>query len=110
MQVAQKVVGVGSVGLRAWVILLDAMDGGDPLFLQAKEARLSVLTAYSGRSKHSNQGQRVVTGQHLMQATSDIFLGWTNNLGASERTVTSMFASFGTGSFPFRLSRCARVA
>ena len=82
VQVARKVVGVGSVGLRAWVILLDAMDGGDPLFLQAKEARPSVLTAYSGRSKYSNQGERVVTGQHLMQATSDIFLGWTNNLGA----------------------------
>ena len=82
VQVAHKVVGVGSVGLRAWVILLDAMDGGDPLFLQAKEARPSVLTAYSGRSKYRNQGERVVTGQHLMQATSDIFLGWTNNLGA----------------------------
>jgi uncharacterized protein (DUF2252 family) len=82
VQVAHKVVGVGSVGLRAWVILLDAMDGGDPLFLQAKEARPSVLTAYSGRRKYSNQGERVVTGQHLMQATSDIFLGWTNNLGA----------------------------
>lgn len=82
VQVARKVVGVGSVGLRAWVILLDAMDGGDPLFLQAKEARPSVLAAYSRPSKYRNQGERVVTGQRLMQATSDIFLGWTDNLGA----------------------------
>ncbi len=82
VQVAQKVVGVGSVGLRAWIILLDAMDGNDPLFLQAKEARASVLAEYSGRIRYRNQGERVVTGQHLMQATSDIFLGWTDNLGA----------------------------
>jgi uncharacterized protein (DUF2252 family) len=82
VQVARKVVGVGSVGLRAWVILLDAMDGGDPLFLQAKEAQPSVLSAYVRRDKHRNQGQRVVKGQHMMQAASDIFLGWTNNLGA----------------------------
>jgi len=82
VQVARKVVGVGSVGLRAWVILLDAMDGGDPLFLQAKEAQPSVLAAYIRRAKYRNQGERVVTGQHMMQAASDIFLGWTNNLGA----------------------------
>jgi uncharacterized protein (DUF2252 family) len=76
-QVARKVVGVGSVGTRAWVVLMDAGDGVEPLFLQAKEAQPSVLAQYSGRSQYANQGERVVAGQHLMQAQSDIFLGWT---------------------------------
>jgi uncharacterized protein (DUF2252 family) len=82
VQVARKVVGVGSVGQRAWVVLMDGADGSEPLFLQAKEAQPSVLAAYCGRSRHRNQGERVVTGQRLMQAVSDIFLGWTHNLGA----------------------------
>jgi len=73
--VARKVVGVGSVGTRAWVLLLEA-DGREPLFLQAKEAQRSVLEDYCGASRHRNEGQRVVAGQHLMQAASDIFLGW----------------------------------
>ncbi len=77
VQVARKVVGVGSVGTRAWVLLMDAMDGVEPLFLQAKEAQPSVLAEYAGRSQYANQGERVVAGQHLMQAQSDIFLGWT---------------------------------
>ena len=77
VQVARKVVGVGSVGTRAWVLLMDAADGVEPLFLQAKEAQVSVLAEYAGRSQYSNQGERVVAGQHLMQAQSDIFLGWT---------------------------------
>ena len=77
VQVARKVVGVGSVGTRAWVVLMDAGDGVEPLFLQAKEAQPSVLAEYSGRSQYNNQGERVVAGQHLMQAQSDIFLGWT---------------------------------
>jgi uncharacterized protein (DUF2252 family) len=77
VQVARKVVGVGSVGTRAWVVLMDAGDGNEPLFLQAKEAQPSVLADYAGRSKYSNQGERVVAGQHLQQAQSDIFLGWT---------------------------------
>jgi uncharacterized protein (DUF2252 family) len=77
VQVARKVVGVGSVGTRAWILLMDAMDGVEPLFLQAKEAQPSVLAAYCGRSQYTNQGERVVAGQHLMQAESDIFLGWT---------------------------------
>jgi uncharacterized protein (DUF2252 family) len=77
VQVARKVVGVGSVGTRAWVLLMDAMDGVEPLFLQAKEVQPSVLAAYCGRSQYTNQGERVVAGQHLMQAESDIFLGWT---------------------------------
>jgi uncharacterized protein (DUF2252 family) len=77
VQVARKVVGVGSVGTRAWVGLLDAGDGNEPLFLQAKEAQPSVLANYAGRSRYNNQGERVVAGQHLMQAQSDVFLGWT---------------------------------
>jgi uncharacterized protein (DUF2252 family) len=77
VQVARKVVGVGSVGTRAWVVLMDAADGVEPLFLQAKEAQPSVLADYCGRSQYTNQGERVVAGQHLQQAQSDIFLGWT---------------------------------
>ncbi|HYJ27582.1 MAG TPA: DUF2252 domain-containing protein [Nocardioides sp.] len=74
--VARKVVGVGSVGTRAWILLLEADGGQEPLFLQAKEAQRSVLADYCGASKYRNEGQRVVNGQHLMQAASDIFLGW----------------------------------
>jgi hypothetical protein len=77
VQVARKVVGVGSVGTRAVILLMDAGDGVEPLFLQAKEAQPSVLAAYCGQSRYTNQGERVVTGQHLLQAESDIFLGWT---------------------------------
>ena len=77
VQVARKVVGVGSVGTRAYVVLMDAGDGVEPLFLQAKEAQPSVLAEYAGRSQYNNQGERAVAGQHLMQAESDIFLGWT---------------------------------
>ena len=76
VQVARKVVGVGSVGTRAWIVLMEAADGVEPLFLQAKEAQPSVLADYAGGSVYSNQGERVVAGQHLMQAQSDIFLGW----------------------------------
>jgi uncharacterized protein (DUF2252 family) len=73
---ARKVVGVGSVGTRCWIVLLLGRDTGDPLFLQVKEAERSVLSRFVGASKYANQGQRVVAGQRLMQATSDIFLGW----------------------------------
>jgi Uncharacterized protein conserved in bacteria (DUF2252) len=73
---ARKVVGVGSVGTRCWVVLLLGDDSSDPLFLQAKEAPRSVLERFAGSSEFSNQGQRVVEGQRLMQAASDIFLGW----------------------------------
>jgi uncharacterized protein (DUF2252 family) len=76
IQAARKAVGVGSVGTRAWILLLVDGDGAEPLFLQAKEAQPSVLADFAGRSKIANQGQRVVAGQHLMQASSDIFLGW----------------------------------
>ena len=73
---ARKVVGVGSVGTRAWIALFLGRDGEDPLFLQMKEAEASVLEEFLGPSEFSNHGQRVVVGQRLMQATSDIFLGW----------------------------------
>ena len=81
IQLARKVVGVGSVGTRAWIMLLEADDGQEPLFLQAKEAQDSVLAEYAGPSQYSNQGERVVAGQHLMQAASDIFLGWQRTTG-----------------------------
>jgi len=81
VQVARKVVGVGSVGTRCWVALMDPADGTDPLLLQPKEAQTSALARYCGRSQYSNQGQRVVAGQHLLQAESDIFLGWTHAVG-----------------------------
>src|SRR5262249_36241415 len=81
VQLGRKVVGVGSVGTRAWIVLMEGGDGTEPLFLQAKEAQVSVLADYCGRSQYSNQGERVVAGQHLMQAESDIFLGWTHNIG-----------------------------
>jgi uncharacterized protein (DUF2252 family) len=74
--IARKVVGVGSVGTRAWVLLLVGRDEGDPLVLQAKEAQESVLEPTAGASRYANHGQRVVEGQRLMQAASDIFLGW----------------------------------
>jgi uncharacterized protein (DUF2252 family) len=78
---ARKVVGVGSVGTRAWIILLLGRDGDDPLFLQAKEAEASVLEPYLGKSHFANHGQRVVEGQRLMQAASDIMLGWLHTVG-----------------------------
>jgi uncharacterized protein (DUF2252 family) len=73
---ARKVVGVGSVGTRCWIALMLGRDETDPLFLQIKEAEASVLSRFVGTSKYANQGQRVVAGQRLMQAASDIFLGW----------------------------------
>ncbi len=74
--IARKVVGVGSVGTRAWIMLMMGRDDTDPLFLQAKEAEASVLEEFVGRSERRTHGERVVHGQHLMQASSDIFLGW----------------------------------
>jgi uncharacterized protein (DUF2252 family) len=76
---ARKVVGVGSVGTRCWILLLLGRDDGDPLFLQVKETGPSVLEPLLGRSQFRNHGQRVVEGQRLMQAASDIFLGWIRN-------------------------------
>lgn len=79
VDLARKVVGVGSVGTRCWIILLLGRDASDPLFLQVKEAVESVLAPYAGASTYDNQGHRVVAGQRLMQAASDIFLGWQRN-------------------------------
>jgi uncharacterized protein (DUF2252 family) len=78
---ARKVVGVGSVGTRAWIVLMLGRDGQDPLFLQAKEAQASVLEPFLGKSEYANHGQRVVEGQRLMQAASDIMLGWLKATG-----------------------------
>ena len=76
VDLARKVVGVGSVGTRCWIVLMLGRDESDPLFLQVKEADVSVLSRFVGASKYTNMGQRVVAGQRLMQASSDIFLGW----------------------------------
>jgi uncharacterized protein (DUF2252 family) len=76
VDMAHKVVGVGSVGTRCWIVLLLGRDATDPLFLQVKEAEASVLEPYAGRRRGINQGRRVVEGQQLMQAASDVFLGW----------------------------------
>ena len=74
---ARKVVGVGSVGTRAFIVLLQGRDAQDPLFLQIKEATASVLEAYLPKSRYRQHGERVVHGQRMMQAASDIYLGWT---------------------------------
>ncbi len=78
---ARKVVGVGSVGTRAWILLMLGRDDQDPLFLQIKEAGPSVLEEFLGATAFKNGGQRVVEGQRLMQASSDIFLGWLRTTG-----------------------------
>src|SRR3954452_10811867 len=78
---ARKVVGVGSVGTRAWIVLMLGNDDCAPLFPQLKEAQQSVLEPYLGKSEHSNHGQRVVEGQRLMRAASDIMLGWLRTSG-----------------------------
>jgi uncharacterized protein (DUF2252 family) len=79
---ARKVVGVGSVGTRAWIVLLLGRDSKDPLFLQAKEAQASVLEPYVGADAPADHGRRVVEGQRLMQAASDDFLGWVTAKGS----------------------------
>src|SRR5512142_974875 len=80
---ARKVVGVGSVGTRAFIVLLEGRDAHDPLFLQIKEATASVLEEYLGKSRYEQHGERVVQGQRMMQAASDIYLGWTKGLDVS---------------------------
>jgi uncharacterized protein (DUF2252 family) len=80
VDMARKVVGVGSVGTRAFIVLLQGRDANDPLFLQVKEATASVLEPHLGRSKYRQHGERVVQGQRMMQAASDIYLGWTKGL------------------------------
>jgi uncharacterized protein (DUF2252 family) len=76
VDLAHKVVGVGSVGMRAWIVLLLGRDDADPLFMQVKEAQPSVLEPFARRSSVRNEGQRVVRGQRLMQAAGDVLLGW----------------------------------
>jgi uncharacterized protein (DUF2252 family) len=83
---ARKVVGVGSVGTRAWIHLFVGRDDRDPLFLQSKEAEASVLERFVGKSEHPQHGRRVVVGQRLMQAASDIFLGWFRVKGIDGQT------------------------
>ena len=97
---ARKVVGVGSVGTRAWIALFLGRDNKDPLFLQVKEAEASVLEAFLGRSEFDNCGQRVVAGQRLMQSASDMFLGWrriTVEGSLDGRRTTTTCASCTTG-------------
>ena len=107
---AGKVVGVGSVGTRAWIALLLGRDGQDPLFLQIKEAEASVLEEPLGPSGFSNHGERVVAGQRLMQATSDIFLGWLHVDAGMRRPgcATTTSASSRTGRARRRSSRWTR--
>jgi uncharacterized protein (DUF2252 family) len=80
VDMARKVVGVGSVGTRAFIVLLQGRDAHDPLFLQIKEATASVLEEHRGKSTYEQHGERVVQGQRMMQAASDIYLGWTKGL------------------------------
>ena len=104
VDLARKVVGVGSVGTRAWIALFLGADGKDPLFLQIKEAQPSVLERFVGKSEYSNCGQRVVAGQRLMQAVSDIFLGWqhtSSGLDGRERDFYVRQLKDWKGSFAF---------
>ena len=81
---ALKVVGVGSVGTRCFIMVLEGRDEDDPLILQVKEATASVMAGHVGDTGHANHGERVVVGQRLMQATPDIFLGWTRGQGGRD--------------------------
>jgi uncharacterized protein (DUF2252 family) len=86
VHLARKVVGVGSVGTRAWILLFVGRDDDDPLVLQAKEAQASVLERFLGESRHANHGQRITEGQRLMQGASDVFLGWLRLKGIDGET------------------------
>jgi uncharacterized protein (DUF2252 family) len=114
VDVARKVVGVGSVGTRCFIALLQGRDQDDPLFLQAKEATASVLEAHLPRSRYRNSGQRVVQGQRIMQAVSDIFLGWTRGVDVARhyywRQLRDMKGSVETeGVTPLGLTLYARI-
>ncbi len=101
VQAARKVVGVGSVGTRAWIMLLRGRDDDDPpLFLQAKEAQRSVLADYVDGPTFANEGERVVNGQRLMQAASDIFLGWQKGTAPTECSATSTSGNSATARAP----------
>jgi uncharacterized protein (DUF2252 family) len=110
---ARKVVGVGSVGTRAWIALFLGVDDQDPLFLQIKEAQHSVLEQFVGKSTYTNCGQRVVAGQRVMQATSDIFLGWQHvrsGLDGQERDFYVRQLKDWKGSFDYEASIPAGAA
>jgi len=109
VEMARKVVGVGSVGTRAWILLFEGLDGGDPLFLQAKEAQASVLSGFVKASGFKNQGERVVTGQQLMQASSDIFLGWQRVRARTGSSGTSTCVSCATARDRWWLRRWPRT-
>ena len=113
VDIAFKVVGIGSVGTRCLIILMLAEDG-DPLILQVKEARQSVLEPFAGKGPHEQQGQRVVEGQRLTQAASDIFLGWfTDSLGGIDYYVRQLrdmkYAFDPTGIPPSGLAQYAEL-
>ena len=104
VDMARKVVGVGSVGTRAWILLFMGVDLDDPLFLQVKEAQTSVLEQFVGKSEYKNSGKRVVAGQRLMQANTDIFLGWqhvSSGLDGKERDFYVRQLKDWKGSFEF---------
>jgi len=110
---ARKVVGVGSVGTRAFIVLLQGRGADDPLFLQVKEATASVLEDHLPKSRYSQAGERVVQGQRMMQAASDIFLGWTRGTQRNRylywRQLRDMKGSaLVEGMLPFGLSFYAR--
>ena len=106
--IARKVVGVGSVGTRAFILLMLGRDDQDPLFLQVKEANASVLERFVGASAFENHGRRVVAGQRLMQASSDIFWDGSMRQDMTAWTASSMSASCGTGRHPPRSRRSIR--
>ena len=107
VEMARKVVGVGSVGTRAWIVLLVGRDDEDPLLMPVKEAQPSVLEPYLAASEYSNAGERVVTGQRLMQAASDILLGWVRSAGPDGQECATRSASFATGRARRPSRRCA---
>ena len=114
IDVARKVVGVGSVGTRAFIVLLQGRDQQDPLFLQVKEATASVLEDHLPKSRYKQHGERVVQGQRMMQAASDIYLGWTKGVEANRflywRQLRDMKGSVDVESLtPFGSRRSTRV-